>query len=115
MRLLEVLDFAALLSFFALLLLAFGFDFHLSRSVVRRHKGRAKFFVGISILGEIAAATGMGLTWFALFLDEPSQKVDGLLVFVPGTIACLCIILLTIENSITRFRLIDEEEDDFDD
>lgn len=111
MRVLEVVDFAALLSFFALLLLAFGFDFHVSRKVAKLYRNRARFFILISILGEVAASSGLVLCWLSLFLDEWSVSTDAMVVFIPGTIACVCIVLLTFENSFTRFRLLDRTPD----
>ncbi|MCF8589385.1 hypothetical protein [Gordonia liuliyuniae] len=98
MRTLTADDLGLLLSLFAVLLLAFGANFHFSRKSVRRHRKAALAFVGLSFLGELSTVIALTLTWVALWSPAAWDRIDDLLVFVPGTIAIVCAVLLTIES-----------------
>jgi predicted Kef-type K+ transport protein len=91
-------DLGLLLSVFAVLLIAFGVDFHFSRKDIRRHHPAALVFAVVSLLGELATAIVLVLTWLALWSPEAWERIDDLLVFVPGSIAVLCAVTLTIET-----------------
>ena len=102
MRDLDPVDLGVLLSVFAVLLLFFGFDFRVSRSISRRHQRRAVFFVSLSLLGEAATAIALVLTWVSLFLPAAAESIDTLLVFIPGTVSIGCAVALTVETVISR-------------
>lgn len=98
MRELDPLDLGVLLSVFAVLLIFFGIDFRVSRRSAHRYRGRALLFTSISLLGEVATVVALILTWIALFLPPEAESVDTLLVFVPGSLAILCAVVLTVES-----------------
>ncbi len=102
MRDLDPMDLGVLLSVFAVLLLFFGIDFRVSRSAARRHQRRALAFVSVSLLGEAATAIALVLTWVSLFLPVAAEQIDTLLVFVPGSIAISCAVVLTVESVVSR-------------
>jgi hypothetical protein len=91
-------DLGLLLSVFAVLLIAFGVDFHFSRKDVRRHHPAALVFAVVSLAGELATALVLVLTWVALWSPAAWERIDDLLVLVPGSIAVLCAVTLTIET-----------------
>lgn len=97
MRELQAADLGVLLSVFAVLLIFFGIDFRVSRGQALRHRGRALLFACISVLGEAATALALALCWVAMFLPPEAQGVDTVLVFVPGTLAIICAVILTGE------------------
>lgn len=102
MRELDSADFGVLLSLFALLLLAFGVDFHFSARTARHHRVLARLFVGVSLLGESASVISIVLTWVALWSPAAWARIDDLLVLVPGSIAIGCLVILTLESVMTR-------------
>ncbi|SDH26942.1 hypothetical protein [Microbacterium pygmaeum] len=102
MRELSAADLGMLLSVFAVLLIAFGIDFHVSRRSARQHRGRALFFVGVSLVGEAMTALALVLTWIALWSPAAWEQIDDLLVFIPGSIAVLCAVVLTGEKTVGR-------------
>jgi hypothetical protein len=91
-------DLGLLLSVFAVLLIAFGVDFHFSRKDVRRHHPAALVFAVVSLARELATALVLVLTWVALWSPAAWERIDDLLVLVPGSIAVLCAVTLTIET-----------------
>jgi uncharacterized membrane protein YjjP (DUF1212 family) len=91
-------DLGVLLSVFVLLLIAFGVDFHVSRKQAARHHTRVLAFTVISLIGEAATAIALLLTWVALWSPAAWEHIDNLLVFVPGSVAMLCAVTLTIET-----------------
>ncbi|MFI7431773.1 hypothetical protein ACIBPB_32855 [Micromonospora sp. NPDC049836] len=95
-------DLGMLLSVFALLLIAFGIDFHLSRSAIRRSRRGAIFASIVSLVGESTTALALVLTWIALWSPVAWEKIDDLLVFIPGTIAVVCAVLLTGDRALDR-------------
>lgn len=102
MRELDSADLGILLSVFAVLLIFFGIDFRLSRSDTTRHRRRALAFAGISLLGNATTALALVLTWVAMFLPPDAEQIDTWLVFVPGSIAALCAVVLTGEVAVSR-------------
>lgn len=102
MRDLTADDLGLLLSLFAVLLLAFSANFHFSRKTVRRHRRAAVAFVVINFLGEISTVIALCLTWVALWSPKAWEQIDDLLVFVPGSIAVGCAVVLTIESVYAR-------------
>jgi hypothetical protein len=95
-------DLGLLLSVFVLLLIAFGVDFHVSRKQAERHHARALVFTMTSLIGEASTAIALVLTWTALWSPAAWERIDNLLVFVPGSIAVLCAVTLTIEAVVGR-------------
>lgn len=91
-------DLGMLLSVFVLLLIAFGVDFHVSRREAQRHRARALIFVVVSLVGESTTAIALVLTWTAVWSPAAWERIDNLLVFVPGSIAVLCAVTLTLET-----------------
>ena len=106
MRELTADDLGILLSVFAVLLIAFGIDFRLSRRTATRHHRRAVVFAVVSLVGELATAVALVLTWVALWSPAAWERIDDLLVFIPGSIAVLCAVVLTVETVIARFGAI---------
>lgn len=98
MRTLTADDIGLLLSLFAVLLLAFAANFHFSRKAVRRHRKAAISFVILTFVGELSTVVALMLTWVALWSPAAWDRIDDLLVFVPGTLSILCAVLLTIES-----------------
>jgi small-conductance mechanosensitive channel len=111
MRDLDPNDLGLLLSVFAVLLIFFGIDFHISRTDAARHRRRAVLFAVISVIGEATAALALVLTWVAIFLPLEAQSIDTLLVFVPGSIAMLCAVVLTGEVVTMRLLALSRNED----
>lgn len=95
-------DLGILLSVFAVLLIAFGIDFRMSRRSALRHHRRAVAFAIVSVTGELMTAIALVLTWVALWSPEAWERIDNLLVFVPGSIAIVCAVILTIETVTVR-------------
>lgn len=98
MRELDPLDLGVLLSVFAVLLIFFGIDFRVSRREAKRHQRSALLFAGVGLLGEAMTAIALVLTWVSLFLPPEAERIDTLLVFVPGSVAMLCAVVLTVET-----------------
>nr|WP_246372426.1 hypothetical protein [Gordonia humi] len=97
---------------FAVLLLAFAANFHFSRKAVRRHRKAAMGFVVLSFLGELSTVIAMMLTWVALWSPGAWERIDDLLVFVPGTLSVTCAVLLTVESVWSRITHILHAESD---
>jgi len=116
MRELTVVEFGVLLSLFAVLLVAFSADFHLSRRTVRRHRRAAVAFAVVSLVGESATALAMVLTWIALRSEVAWEALADQWVLVPGTIAVGCALILTAEKVVRRAISIfdDDPADDPD-
>lgn len=102
MRELSADHLAMLLSVFAVLLIAFGIDFHLSRRAVARHRRGAITFGVVSLVGEVMTAVALVLTWIAVWSPVAWERIDNLLVFIPGTLAVLCAVIITAEKAIGR-------------
>lgn len=117
---LTVDEFGILLSLFAVLLLAFGVDFHLSRKDARKHRGAAMAFAIVSFVGELATGLALLLTWVALWSPRAWERIDTMLVFIPGTVAVCCALILTVERVVGQTRSIikaarSDDDDDGDD
>src|SRR5690606_27340355 len=95
-------DLGLLLSVFVLLLIAFGVDFHVSRRQAERHHARLLVFSLASLVGELSTAIALILTWTALWSPTAWERIDNLLVFIPGSLAVLCAVMLTIETVANR-------------
>ena len=106
MRDLTSADLGILLSLFAVLLIAFGIDFRMSRRSARLHRRRAVAFGILGLIGELSTALALVLTWVALWSPRAWEAIDGLLVLVPGSIAVLCAVTLTIESVFARVAAI---------
>ncbi|WP_290852700.1 hypothetical protein [Gordonia sp. (in: high G+C Gram-positive bacteria)] len=126
MRELTTDEFGILLSLFAVLLLAFSADFHFSRKTIARHRVQAIVFVSINLLGELATVVAMMLTWVALWSPSAWERINDLLVLVPGSIAIVCAVTLTLESVYMRVSSIvagarivplaaDDDDDDGED
>lgn len=103
-------DLGVLLSVFVLLLIFFGIDFRMSRSDATRHKKRALVYAVICLIGEVFTALALILTWVALFLPNSAEWIDTLLVFVPGSVAMVCAVILTGEVVASRVRGISRSD-----
>ncbi|MGO3325411.1 hypothetical protein [Gordonia sp. (in: high G+C Gram-positive bacteria)] len=112
MRSLTADDLGLLLSLFAVLLLAVAANFHFSRKAVRRHRKAALTFVVLTFLGELSTVIALMLTWVALWSPAAWDRIDDMLVFVPGTISIMCAVLLTIESVGSRITHILRAERD---
>lgn len=106
MRDLTADDFGVLLSLFAVLLLAFAADFHFSRKTVARHRVQALVFVVVNMVGELSTVLALMLTWVALWSPTAWERINDLLVLVPGSIAVLCAVALTLESVSVRVAAI---------
>lgn len=95
-------DLGLLLSLFAVLLLAFAANFHFSRKAIRRHRRAAIGFVVLNFVGELSTVIALMLTWVALWSPAAWERIDDLLVFIPGSIAIVCAVALTIESVYAR-------------
>ncbi|MGB6246241.1 hypothetical protein [Gordonia sp. (in: high G+C Gram-positive bacteria)] len=113
MRELTTDDLGLLLSLFAVLLLAFAANFHFSRQAVHRHRKAAIWFVVICFLGELSTVIALVLTWVAVWSPAAWDRIDNMLVFVPGSIAMVCAVLLTIESVYARsVHIVNAERQD---
>ena len=99
-------DLGILLSLFALLLITFGIDFRVSRKAARKHHRRAVVFAVVSLVGELTTSIALVLTWVALWSPKAWERIDDLLVLVPGSIAVLCAVALTVESVFGRVTSI---------
>ena len=106
MRELSSADLGMLLSLFAVLLISFGIDFRVSRKAAQRHHRRAVVFAVVSLVGELATSVALVLTWVALWSPKAWEQIDDLLVLVPGSIAVLCAVVLTVETIAGRLANI---------
>lgn len=106
MRELSTDDLGLLLSVFALLLISFAIDFHVAKGAVARHRRRALFFASVAMVGEFMTALALVLSWVALWSPAAWEKIDDLLVFIPGSIAMLCAVVLTVEKTLARVIVI---------
>ncbi|MFT3715558.1 MAG: hypothetical protein QM774_06315 [Gordonia sp. (in: high G+C Gram-positive bacteria)] len=96
-------DLGNLMALFAVLLLAFAANFQLSRKVVRRHRRTALFSVIVTVIALL-------LTWVAIWSPSAWEQIDDMLVLVPGSLAILCAVVLTVESVIGRALTIIEVE-----
>ena len=104
MRELTTDDLGLLLSVFAVLLIAFAIDFRFSTRSARRHRRSVLFFGVVALIGELMTALALVLTWVALWSPAAWEAIDDLLVFVPGSIAILCAVILTIDKIVARLE-----------
>lgn len=95
-------DLGILLSLFAVLLLAFAANFNFSRKSINRHRRAAIGFVVVNFVGELATVIALNLTWVSLWSPKAWEHIDNLLVFVPGSIAVVCAVVLTAESVYAR-------------
>ena len=106
-------EFGIMLSFFAVLLLAFAANFRFSRKAVRRHRTAALWFVILSFVGEICTVIALVLTWVALWSPHAWEVISDLLVLVPGSMALVCAVLLTFESVYARaMHIVKQERED---
>lgn len=104
MRELTTDDLGLLLSVFAVLLIAFGIDFHFSTKATAKHR-KATWFIGIvTLVGELMTALALVLTWVALWSPAAWDAIDNLLVFIPGSISILCAVILTVDKIAVRLE-----------
>lgn len=96
-------DLGLLLSVFAVLLIAFAIDFHFATTVGKRNRRSAVFFGSITLLGELMTAIALVLTWVAVWSPAAWEVIDDLLVFIPGSIAVVCAVILTVDKTTERF------------
>ena len=89
-----------------MLLISFGIDFRVSRKAAKRHHRRAVVFAVVSLVGELATSIALVLTWVALWSPKAWEQIDDLLVVVPGSIAVLCAVVLTVETIVGRLANI---------
>src|SRR5690606_17435050 len=106
MRELSTDDLGLLLSVFAVLLVAFGVDFHLSKRAVERHRRGGIVFSVVSLIAEITTAIALVLSWVALWSPAAWARIDDLLVFIPGTISMLGAVILSGEKALNRLITI---------
>lgn len=99
-------DLGQLLALFALLLVAFGIDFHVSRRTAQRRRRSAVVFAVTGLVGECTTALALILTWVALWSPAAWEHIDDLLVFIPGSIAMICAVILTAEKAVGRVLTI---------
>ncbi|MGP6171086.1 hypothetical protein ACTU6U_06455 [Microbacterium sp. A196] len=104
MRELTTDDLGLLLSVFAVLLIAFGIDFHFSTKGVAKHRRATWFFGIVTLVGEVMTALALVLTWVALWSPAAWEAIDNLLVFIPGTIAIICAVILTVDKITVRLE-----------
>lgn len=95
-------DLGMLLSVFALLLIAFGVDFSISRKDAQRHHARSLLFAVVSLTGELSTAIALVLTWTALWSPAAWERIDDLMVFIPGSIAVLSAVALAFERVVSH-------------
>ncbi|GAB08989.1 hypothetical protein GOARA_026_00190 [Gordonia araii NBRC 100433] len=101
-------DLGLLLSVYAVLLLAFAANFHFSPKSVRRHRRAAMVFAIVNFIGEASTAIALLLTWVALWSPRAWERINDLLVFVPGSLAIVCAVFLTFESVWARIKRIAE-------
>ena len=104
MRELTTDDLGLLLSVFAVLLIAFGIDFHFSTKSVAKHRRATWFFGLVTLVGELMTALALVLTWVALWSPAAWDAIDNLLVFIPGSIAIVCAVILTVDKIAARLE-----------
>jgi len=97
-------DLGLLLSVFAVLLIAFGIDFHFSTKAVTKHRRATWFYAIVTLIGELMTAVALVLTWVALWSPAAWEAIDNLLVFIPGTIAIVCAVILTLDKITARLE-----------
>lgn len=108
MRDLNADDLGVLLSVFVVLLIFFGVDFHITRKRTQLPTRSTKAFAVVSAIGEGATGIAIILTWISLFLPDEFRIIDTWLVFIPGSIAILCALILTIEVVTHRVRQLSD-------
>ncbi|WP_300265764.1 hypothetical protein [Microbacterium sp.] len=104
MRELTTDDLGLLLSVFAVLLIAFGIDFHFSTRAGAKHRRAPWFFGIVTLIGELMTALALVLTWVAVWSPAAWEAIDDMLVFIPGTIAIICAVVLTIDKILARLE-----------
>ncbi|KDA05626.1 hypothetical protein DC31_14365 [Microbacterium sp. CH12i] len=104
-----------LLSVFAVLLIAFAIDFRFSTRSARQHHRAILFFGVVALVGELMTALALVLTWVALWSPAAWEMIDDLLVFIPGSIAILCAVILTIDKIVSRLERLRPTADSFED
>lgn len=97
-------DLGLLLSVFAVLLIAFAIDFHFSTRPTTRHRRSRWVFGIVTLVGELMTALALVLTWVAMWSPAACEAIDDLLVFIPGSIAIACAVILTVEKIIARLE-----------
>ena len=64
-----------------------------------------------SLVGEGMTALALVLTWVAIWSPAAWEQIDDLLVFIPGSIAVLCAVILTGEKTIGRVIALRSRDD----
>lgn len=104
MRELSTDDLGLLLSVFAVLLIAFGIDFHFATKTDAKHRRSTWFFGIVTLVGELMTALALVLTWVALWSPAAWDAIDNMLVFIPGSIAIICAVILTVDKIAARLE-----------
>lgn len=99
---LDSMHLGGLLGFFVTLLLFFGVEFHLTRRRTSQVARGVVAWAVVSAIGEGATAVGLLATWLTMFLPPDAEVVDTWVVFVTGSVAAGCAVLLTAETVIKR-------------
>lgn len=102
MKELTTADLGLLLSVFAVLLIAFAVDFHFSTRAAAKRRAARWFFGIVALVGELMTSLALVLTWFAVWSPAAWETIDDMLVFIPGTIAIGCAVVLTVEKILAR-------------
>lgn len=104
MRELTTDDLGVLLGLFAILLVAFAIDFRFSVRAARRHRRSVLLFGTVALIGEMATALALVLSWVALWSPTAWERIDNMLVFVPGSISIACAVFLTVDKIVGRLE-----------
>lgn len=105
-------NLGVVLSLFAVLIVSFGIDFRFSRASALLHPKLTRFFLWITVIGEVSAALALLLTWVAVWSPATWETIDDKLVLVPGTVAILCVLILTIKTVLSHFAEVNGTDDD---
>lgn len=98
-----------LLAVFAVLLISFAIDFHLSKKSERRHPRVTLLFGIVALIGELMTVLALVLTWVALWSPAAWEAIDDMLVFIPGSIAFGCAVILTIDKLLSRLARLSQD------
>lgn len=96
-------NLGVVLSLFAVLIVSFGIDFRFSRTAALLHPRWTRFFLWVTVIGEVSAALALMLTWVAVWSPRTWERLDDKLVLIPGTVAIVCVLVLTIKTVMGHF------------
>lgn len=80
-----------------MLLISFAIDIQVAKSTIALHRRRAVFFASVAV--EFMTALAFVLSWVALWSPAAWEKIKDLLVFIPRSIAVMCVVILTVEKT----------------